>query len=74
MIARNLAAGVDYFLVVTSFENRQFGNYTAVFDSSDGGGQVILGPVPTDRVTEPSMLLLMPLALAGLAFSRRRKV
>lgn len=71
-ITRSLSAGINYFLVVTSFDNGQFGNYNGRFDSVTGAGQVVLGTIPTG-VPEPTMLMLVPVALAGLAAARRRR-
>lgn len=68
-----LNAGVNYFLVVTSFDNGQFGDYTGqLSNASGGGGDVVLDSVTTD-VPEPSMLMLVPMALSGLALTRRRR-
>jgi hypothetical protein len=71
-ITRTLSSGVNYFLVVTSFANGQFGTYNGRFNTAGGDGQVVLGTSPTG-VPEPTMLLLVPSALAALALARRRR-
>jgi hypothetical protein len=71
-ITRGLNSGVDYFLVVTSFNNRQFGDYTGRFNTVAGNGQVVL-QTTGNNVPEPSTLLLAPAALAALGLMRRRR-
>lgn len=71
-ITRALSSGVDYFLVVTSFSNNQFGDYTGRFDTVSGIGQVVLQGTE-NNVPEPSTLLLAPAALAALGLVRRRR-
>jgi MYXO-CTERM domain-containing protein len=70
LITRTLNAGTQYFLVVTSFNNGQRGDYTGQFTNAGNGVVTVDGgaTVPT-----PSTLALVPLALAGLALTRRRR-
>jgi len=72
LIIEALQADVRYFLVVTSFENDQFGTYTGSFDTFIGGGQVVLGDAVSD-VPEPATLALLPLAMLGMTLARRRQ-
>jgi hypothetical protein len=67
---RTLNAGTQYTLVVTSFLSNQYGRYTGTITGLDQGSAVAgqRGEVPT-----PSTLALVPLALAALALTRRRK-
>ena len=68
LVAHPLSPGIQYFLVVTSYINGAFGNYTGSI-SNAGAGEAVLGAVP-----EPSSALMMLAALGvgGLAAARRR--
>ena len=72
LISQSLQADVRYFLVVTTYDNAQFGNYTGRFDTVSGGGQVVLGDAASD-VPEPATLALLPLAMLGMSLARRRQ-
>lgn len=65
-----LLAGTQYFLVVTSFANAQFGPYTGHLNSTTALGQVVLGAVPE---LPTSVLMLTPLVIGGLVAARRRR-
>lgn len=71
LITRTLNPGTQYFMVVTSFGNAVTGAYTGQIASTTGTATFgTLGGV----VSTPSTLALVPLALAALALTRRRKV
>ncbi len=72
IINRSLFSGVDYFLVVSGFANSDMGSYSGRFNTVNGNGQVVLGSVQ-NRVPEPTTLMLVPMAVAGLALARRRR-
>lgn len=71
LVTTPLQAGIQYFLVFTSFYNGDFGSYTGVFNTVSGTGQVVLGNVTAD-VPEPGSIALIVLALAGMTMLRRR--
>jgi hypothetical protein len=70
LATKALTAGTQYYLVVTSYANEQFGPYTGRLNSTTGVGQVILGSVPE---LPTWAMLAAPLAV-GAAWRRRRKV
>jgi MYXO-CTERM domain-containing protein len=71
-MSRALDVGTSYFLVITSFNNGQLGDYAGRFDTVAGDGQVVIDAVP-NGVPEPSTVLLGPAALAAAALTRRRR-
>lgn len=73
LLNSNLLAGIQYFLVFSSYANGVTGAYTGVFNTVTGGGQVTLGNVSAPGVVpEPATLALLALAFAGLTVVRRR--
>ncbi|MBN8504381.1 MAG: PEP-CTERM sorting domain-containing protein [Burkholderiales bacterium] len=69
MFSSVLNPGTQYYMVVTSFSNGAFGNYTGSIDNAGANSTVIFGMVP-----EPASALMMlsALGLGGL-MARRRK-
>jgi hypothetical protein len=72
LATKALTAGTQYYLVVTSFSNGAFGNYTGHLDSTTGLGQVVLGAVP-ELPTSAMMLLSLGMAGALLRTRQNRK-
>ncbi len=70
LVNKALTAGTQYFLVVTSFGNGAFGNYSGRLDSATGLGQVVLGAVPE---LPTSAMMLLALALGGALVRARQK-
>ncbi len=70
LITRPLVPGIQYVMVVTSFSNATFGDYTGSI-SNAGAGTAVFGAVP-----EPSTALMMlgALAAGGFVAARRRQV
>jgi hypothetical protein len=69
-LTRTLNASSQYTLVVTSFLSGQYGRYSGTITGLDQGSAVA---GPRGEVPLPSTLALVPLALAALALTRRRR-
>ncbi|MCB0826814.1 MAG: PEP-CTERM sorting domain-containing protein [Armatimonadetes bacterium] len=61
-----MTAGVNYYAIVTAFDNASFGEFNAAI--GNGQGDVIAGAVP-----EPTTMAIFGLGAAALAARKRRK-
>lgn len=69
MFSHALNPGTQYYMVVTSFSNGAFGDYTGSIDNAGASSTVIFGMVP-----EPATALMMLSALGvGGLMARRRQ-
>lgn len=66
-IVTPLSPGVQYFMVMTTFDNNVFGTYNGTI-SAAGNATAVFGVVP-----EPGTYALMGLGLAGLLVAARRR-
>jgi hypothetical protein len=71
LLSATLQAGIQYYLIFTSYDNGDFGNYTGTLNTVTGGGQITLDDASAD-VPEPATLGLLGLSLLGMHLVRRR--
>jgi hypothetical protein len=69
LLNSSLTAGVQYYLIFTSYFNDEYGTYTGRFTTVSGGGQVFLDSA---TVPEPGSLALFGLGVVGFVASRRK--
>jgi len=70
LLSATLQAGIEYYLVFTTYDNGDFGSYAGTLKTVTGGGQVTLDAA--SDVPEPATLGLLGLALLGMQLVRRR--
>lgn len=71
-ITSTFSVGQTYVLVVTSFSDGELGNYSGQLASLTGAGEVVLTTDAPGRLPESPAIALVGLALACLAYRRRR--
>lgn len=73
LMTHALTASTQYFLVVTSFNNGQVGDYTGRISAGAGVIGDVLPGSPPGAVSLPASWALVPLALVAVGVARRRR-